>query len=101
PPRKGWAERVNALLAYRDLRRVPDQEAPHVQVLLDCQDPEDPPTLRDLSNAPPHDRVRPQRAEGLALEPHVSLTRAQEPRDRVEQRGLAGAVPADQRDDLS
>ena len=44
--------------------------------------------------------VRKQRQDVLALEEHATRDRRDESRDRVEQRGLAGAVRPDEPDDL-
>src|SRR5438270_1267718 len=60
--------------------------------------------LRDLERArdsAPRQQVRGEVRDLLALVEHVALARLEEARDDREQRGLAGPVGSDQRDDLA
>src|SRR5207249_10471343 len=61
----------------------------------------DAPLLGDPRDAPARDLVRRQCREIGAAQEHAASSRARNAHDRAERRGLAGAVPADQRDDLA
>ena len=62
---------------------------------------EDPAALRRLGDAEPHDAIGGQRVDALAVEGDGAAPRPHGAEDRLERRGLAGAVGADQRDDLA
>ena len=59
---------------------------------------EEPDRLKGARDAPRDDRVRPKPDDGRALEDDAPAVRLYEPRDHVEERGLAGAVRADEPD---
>ena len=76
------------------------------QVLLHRQLGEGPPALHHLGDAAPHDRGRAQVVDGPVVQGDralgdLAVVRVEQPADRPQQRGLAGAVGAQQRDDLA
>jgi hypothetical protein len=68
------------------------------QMLVHRERGPDAPALGDVADAAVGDRVGGQPEDLLAAEPHAARRR-HEPGDRVAQRGLAHAVPADDRGD--
>src|SRR5690606_4507325 len=77
------------------------EEAAHHQVLGHRQVLEDPAPFRRDGDAAAHDVVGVLVRDVLALERDGALARARVAADRHQQRGLAGAVGADQGDDLA
>ena len=86
---------LHLLVAARALERA------HLQVLEHAHPREEPPPLGRLRDPELHDLVRGPIRDLLALEADRSPPRAVEAVDRAERRRLAGAVRADQRDDLA
>ncbi|KAI3478981.1 hypothetical protein L1887_59004 [Cichorium endivia] len=77
------------------------EKAAHFQVLGHRQVGEDAPPLGRDGDALAHDLVRGQLGDVLALEAHGAAAGARRAAEGHEQRGLARAVGADQRDDLA
>ena len=80
--------------------------ATHHQVLLDSQVLEHAAPLEHLGDAAPNDVVRRQPIQPLAVELDRALGdlatfRMQQTRDRLQRRGLAGAVGTEQCSDLT
>ena len=94
-------ELVGARRAGSRLRSSAAGREPEAQVLLDGQLAEDPAALGDERDARPRDRLGSPAAERAAVEADVSCRRGDEAHDRVQRRRLAGAVRADQADDLA
>ena len=74
---------------------------PEPKVLLHREVAEDPPSLRHERDAGTGDRLRTPATERGAGEPHVAACRRHDAHDRVQRRRLAGAVRADQTDELA
>src|SRR5438045_3004845 len=83
-----------------EMRRV-GQAGAELQVLEHRHARKDAPALRRLGDAAPHDLVGRQASDVLALEQDGALARLRAAADGHQQRRLAGAVGADQRDDLA
>src|SRR6185437_8354096 len=77
------------------------QGAAHFEVLLDAHAREDLPPLRDLADAELADAVRREAGDVLPGEANPSARRPVHPGDGADERGLAGAVRADDGDDLA
>ena len=71
------------------------------QVLAHRQVGEDAAALGHVDDAEAHDRVRPQRADRLAVEPDAAAAGPHQAADRAQQRGLARAVGAEDADQLA
>ena len=72
-----------------------------LEVLLDGQIREDPPSLRHECDTAPGDVLRPLAHDGLPSHADVAARRADGTHDRVQRRRLPRAVGADQADDLA
>ena len=77
------------------------RDAGELQVLLDREILEDPPVLGHERQPLAHEGGRLGAGDRLAVETNGAAGRAQEAGDGVQQRGLAGAVRADERDHLT
>ena len=77
------------------------EEAAHLEILGDAHRAEHVALLRHEGEAEPADVRRVQPGDVAILEPHMAGSRPQQPGDQLEQRRLAGAVRADQGDDLA
>ena len=82
------------------LRLVEVRPAGHLEALRHAQVGEDAPTAWHLHDAEGRDPVGIETGDVLAVEDHLPGGRAGEPRDRAQQRGLAGAVRPEHRDEL-
>jgi hypothetical protein len=60
-----------------------------------------PPSLEDMRDANAGAAVGGQALDALVLERDAARARAQQPRDRIHQRGFAGAVRAEYGDDFA
>src|SRR5882672_5411638 len=77
------------------------KERSHLEVLEHAQAGEDLPALRDLADAEVADRMRFQALDGIVLEENASAAGRLDAGDGANERGLAGAVRADDGDDLA
>src|SRR5262249_35399853 len=84
-------EAVHALDALREAGPRRRQERAHLEVLGDAQLGEEAPALRHVGDAVGHDLVGRAPGQLGALERDAAGPRGDEPRDRAEQGGLAGA----------
>lgn len=84
-----------------DTSLVLPEVGPHVEILGDGHVGEYPPALRDLYDPEREDPVRTHAVDGLAHEVDLAIARRHDTADGHERGGLAGAVRADQRHDLS
>jgi hypothetical protein len=75
--------------------------AAHLQILLDGHVRKQAPAFRDVDQAHAHDAIGLQRAERLVQERGLAAGEGQQPRDRLQDGRLAGAVAAHQGDDLA
>ena len=73
----------------------------HQDVLGDREALKQLDVLERPGDSAPHDAAGPDADQALAFEADVAGLRRVEPRDHVEDRRLAGAVRADQTDDLA
>ena len=76
-------------------------KGPHFQVFLDGHIGKDPPSFGTMGNPQPHDGFGAFVPQLLSHERNRSGLGAQQPRNRPQRRRLAGAVRADEADDLS
>ena len=83
------------------LRRVADQIRAHFEILEHGQVGEDAAPFGRHRDAARHELVSGQPGDVLALEADAPAPRREQPGDGAQRRGLAGAVGADQRDDLA
>ena len=90
---------VFEILAHRG--PVAAQIGADIEVLQDRELGEDMPPFRHLTDTPGHDPVRRQTADLLAVKDNAPRHRPHHPGNRHQGRGLAGAVAADQGDDLA
>src|SRR5437667_8172 len=90
----------DALEVGRDPRVAPRIGAHH-EVLADREAIEDPPSLRDVGDTPPHDLVGRHADERFGLQRNRAAQGVEEPRDGLERRRLSGAVVPEDRDDLT
>src|SRR2546425_4558477 len=74
---------------------------PELEVFQHAHAREDVAALRRLRDAEADDAVGAQGIEARAVEAHGAVPRPHEAEDRAQRGGLAGAVGADQRDDLA
>ena len=89
-------------LEVRSLLRGRAGEGAHLEVLEDRQAREDPPALGRVADAQLDELVRGDGCEMSAPRSStVPCAGWQQPADRLERRRLAGAVGADERDDLA
>src|SRR5439155_1429283 len=103
---KGARDLLGALLELREQLEDPGQiadggSAPsfrHPQVLPHRQRGEDAPALRHEADAFARDRLRREPGDRLAEQADRAFARRQEADDRAHAGGLAGAVPAEQRE---
>jgi hypothetical protein len=100
PARAGAETAEHVLDAGLDLALV-EEEAAHLQVLGHRQRREHAPALGRDGDALAHDVVRGQVGDVPAVQQDVAAAGARAAAHRHQQRGLAGAVGADQRDDLA
>ncbi len=91
---------VDPLQRLGPRRPRPGQVAAQFQVLLDSHLGEKPASLGHQGDPPFTEPVRAHARHVGAIEAKLSLPRAQHPGDRVDERCLAGAVGADDRNDL-
>ena len=91
---------IDPLAVGRDRRRVAAQIGAHLEVLLHRHVREDPPALRAMRDARRQHARRLGTGDILALEAHRPERGAHQARDRAQRRALAGAVGADQGDEL-
>ena len=96
--REELEDAVDVLL---EVRLVGALERAHLEVLEHGHAREEAPPLRRLRDSHLHDRVRGRVGDVLAAEADRALARMVEAVDRAQRRRLAGAVRADQRDDLA
>src|SRR4051812_45999708 len=94
-------QRVHAVQVLADALRVPARERAHLEVLEDRHAREDPPALGRLRDADLGDGVARQPLDLGAVEDDAAHPRRHDARDRAQRRRLAGAVRADERDDLA
>src|SRR5207248_9622884 len=87
-----------ALIDHRPVRA--DQVTAQVEVLLDSEDVEDAASLRHMADAHGHDAVCAETDKALAVAGDRPAARSQQPRDRAQRRGLAGAVATEDGHDL-
>ncbi len=80
-------------------QRLPLEDG--ADVLLDGELPEHRRLLRQVADAVPRTLVHRPPADVAAVEHHPARLRANEPDEKVERRGLAGAVRAQETDDLA
>jgi hypothetical protein len=92
---------VNTIEVGRDRLAVPPRERPELEVLENGHAREDPSPFRRLRDAEAHDAVGRERVEALAVEAHGPAPGSHRSQDRPQRRGLAGAVGADEGDDLA
>ena len=90
----------HALQIVGDPGVVP-QECPHDEVLAHGQAVEDAPALRHVADPQAHHGVGRAAGEQAILQMDPALPRRQQSGDRLERRGLARAVVAEERDDLA
>jgi len=112
-PMKSIGSHMIAIVTAQELRanlgevKVADfglviaREGAHLQVLLDGQRREDLASFRHVDHAAAHDVLRRHRFQRLAAQEHITDARPQEAGNRLQGRGLAGAVCADQGHDLA
>ena len=93
-------QREHALEVGRDRVAVGAGEGAHLQVLEHGHAREDPATLRRLRDPQAHDAVGGEAVEALPVEDHGAPARPHRAEDGAEGGGLAGAVGADEGDDL-
>ena len=93
-------QREDALEIGGEVRLLGDDRA-HLQVFHHGHAREDAPPFRRLGDAQPRDLVRRQLRDVVPVEHDRAFARARIAEDRHHQGGLAGAVRADQRDDLA
>ena len=91
---------IDPIAVRGDLRASGAQIGAHVEVLLDRHVRKYPPSFRTMRDARGHHARRFGACDILALEQHRSRTRRDQPGDRTQRRALAGAVGADQGDEL-
>src|SRR5438034_6935458 len=84
-----------------DTLTVPPREGAELQVLEHGHPREDPPAFRRLRDPQAHDAVGRERVQALAVEAHGAPAGPHGAEDRPQRRRLAGAVGADERDDLT
>ena len=95
-------EELEALLhVLRDALRVAPQEGAQEQVFRQGQVGKDAPTFGCVTEPARYEPVRLEPADGCPLVPDLPRGGPQHSAYRAQGRGLAGAVRADQRDDLS
>ena len=75
-------------------------EGAHQQIVAHRHERKHAPPLGNHGDAHAHDRLGSQAVDALAVERDAALPDASEAGDRAQDRGLAGAVGADQRDGL-
>ena len=91
---------VDALDVAIELRRARPDVRAEPQIRLDRHQREDVPPLGDVGDSAPEQRGRGLVRDLLAGEVDVSLTDRQESEERLEDRGFARSVGADDRDHL-
>ena len=109
PPESAVRGRVAALREDREEavdrlqrpRALAAELAADEEVLLDRERRKEPPALRHQRDAALHDLRRGEAADRLAAVAHHLRLDADQAGDRLEQRALAGAVGADQRQHLA
>src|SRR5262249_43918780 len=94
-------QRVDAIDVLADRLRVLAREGAHLEVLQHGHAREDAAPLRRVGDADRGDGVTGHRLDLAPLEHDPPAARRDDARDRAQRRGLAGAVGADQRDDLA
>src|SRR5438876_2374483 len=97
---------VDAADAFADCSKIAARMGPGDEIVLDRQILENPSSLEDLGHAAFDDRVRRQTVEPLPVELDRALgdlpaLGAQQPRYRLQRRGLSGPVGAEQRRDAA
>ena len=96
-----WKQGEDALQVLGDRVLVLANEGAHLQVLGHRQPGEDAPAFRHHGHAAIHDLMRLVRSKILAFQDHASFAGLHRLRDRAQRGGLAGAIAADQGDDLA
>ena len=96
---KTLVHRIDGVVDLRALQ--PGHRAGEAQGLLDAEVREDAATLGDVDDALAGDLLRRPALERAAVELDVAREQRQHPRQRAQRRRLAGAVRAEQGDDLA
>jgi hypothetical protein len=91
----------NARHVVGDRLAIGPQVATHLQVLQHGHLRKDVPPFRAVGDAEREDRARRGLGDVVPIECDGAGARMQQPRDRLQGRGLAGAVRADQGDELA
>ena len=94
-------QRVDMLQILGEMRRIVGDDGAHLEILQHRHAREDAAALRRLHDAEPGHFMRGHGGNIAALEQDVAVSCARTTEDRHHQRCLAGAVAADQRDDLA
>src|SRR4029079_16678365 len=94
-------EEVVDVVEIGDWDLVLAREGPHLKVLVHGHAGEDAAAFGALRDAELDDLVRTQPVDALAAQDDLALARAKQPGDGPQRRGLAGAVGADEGDDLA
>ncbi len=94
-------ETQTVLHAAVDLGAVVDREGAHLQVFLDGQRGEDAAAFRDMAHAGLHDQVRVHVGDVLVLQDDFALLWMDQAGDGAQGGAFAGAVGADEGDDLA
>src|SRR3972149_10349621 len=94
-------ERIDALQIPVESGWIIGNDGAHLEMLDNCHAREDAAPLWRLHNAEPRDFMGRERSDVAALEEDAALVHARASEDRHHQRRLAGAVAADQGDDLA
>ena len=98
PPVGRGRRTARATSSSRRRRSACDRRDPgQLEVLLDGEVAEDPPSLGHEREAGAHERGRLGAGDVVAVQAHRARRRAQQPGDGVQQRRLAGAVRPDER----
>src|SRR5216684_4039822 len=98
---QGREELEQLLEVLRDLARAAAYSRAEAQVLLHRQAREDVPPLRDMGEPERDQRLRLVALDGRAIEDDRAALRPDEAGDDAQSGGLAGAVRAEERDDLA
>ena len=92
---------VGVVDVFLDADAVVARERAHLQILAHRQAREDFSSFRRLRNADANDLIDPQSVNRLSLKRDRTLPRAVAARDAHQRASFAGAVGADDRDDLA
>src|SRR5262249_34122967 len=94
-------KRTNPLEIPLEAVRIVGDESAHLEVFENRQPRKDAPPLRRLRDAQLRNLVRRQLRDVFALEQDAAIDRPWPAEDGHHQRGLAGAIGTDQRNDLA